>query len=147
MSGGLIQTPSQEVSSKLRMEHWCTQFTLCHYWLYTLWFCWPSDIPVGKHSNDNNATRHPTLWRSINLGTDITTCSHIAEIDAQAFCSRDSCKSYPFLCNTSKKRTSHMVVKMQTLRPNTSLLSISYENKTIMVINSLPYSRKIWRRI
>ena len=33
----------------------------------------------------------------------MTTCSHIAEIDHSAF--SDACKSYPFLCNTSKKVT------------------------------------------
>ena len=58
----------------------------------------------------NQTTRGHTLWRSIHLETDITTCSHI-EIDNSAF--SDACKSYPFLCNTAKK-VSHMV-KMQTL--------------------------------
>ena len=58
----------------------------------------------------NQTTRGHTLWRSIHLETDITTCSHI-EIDNSAF--SDACKSYPFLCNTAKK-VSHMV-EMQTL--------------------------------
>ena len=51
----------------------------------------------------NQITRHQRLWISGNLGTDITTCSHIAEIDAQAFCFNDSCKSCPFFCITSEK--------------------------------------------
>ena len=59
----------------------------------------------------NQTTRGHTLWRSIHLETDITTCSHIAEIDNSAF--SDACKSYPFLCNTTKK-VSHMV-EIQTL--------------------------------
>ena len=35
------------------------------------------------------------MWRSIHLEADITTCSHIAEIDSSAF--SDACKSYPFI--------------------------------------------------
>ena len=34
----------------------------------------------------DQTTRGQTLWRSIHLEMDITTCSHIAEIHAQAFC-------------------------------------------------------------
>ena len=52
-------------------------------------------------------TLNQTTCRGQTL-SDITTCSHIAEIGNSAF--SDACKSYSFLCNTSKK-----VVKMQTL--------------------------------
>ena len=96
--------PSVYVHNRVQAEHWCIQFSICHYWLYTLWFCWPSDILVGKHPMTiklNPTTRHQTLWRSIYLETDIITCSHSAEIDNSAF--SDACKPYPFLCNTSKK--------------------------------------------
>ena len=60
------------------MAHWCS----C-YLLYTLWFCWPSDIEVGNGSMLvtrilNEYTRGQTLWRSIYLETDITTCNHMA---------------------------------------------------------------------
>ena len=41
-----------------------------------------------------------TLWRSVYLENDITTGSHIAEIDNSAF--SDACKSYPFLCSKSR---------------------------------------------
>ena len=34
----------------------------------------------------DQTTRGPTLWRSVHLEMDITICSHIAEIHAQAFC-------------------------------------------------------------
>ena len=34
----------------------------------------------------NQTTRGQTLWRNVHLETDITTCSHIAVIHAQAFC-------------------------------------------------------------
>ena len=33
----------------------------------------------------NQTTRGQTLWRSVHLETDITTCSHNAEIDNSAF--------------------------------------------------------------
>ena len=42
----------------------------------------------------NQITRGQTLWRSVHLETDITTCSHIAEIDNSAF--SDTGKSYHF---------------------------------------------------
>ena len=45
----------------------------------------------------NQTTKGQTLWRGVHLETDISTCSHIAFSDA--------CKSYLFLCNTSKKVT------------------------------------------
>ena len=51
----------------------------------------------------NQTTRGQTLWKSVHLETDMTTCSHIAEIDNSTF--SDACKSYPFLRNTSKKVT------------------------------------------
>ena len=35
--------------------------------------------------NLSQTTRCQTSWRSIHLETDITTCSHIAEIEIQAF--------------------------------------------------------------
>ena len=33
----------------------------------------------------NQTTRGKTLWRTVHLETDITTCSHIAKIHTQAF--------------------------------------------------------------
>ena len=98
---------SQEaMSSKTRMEHWCLQFSICHYSLHTLDFV---GHPIFQLESIlmtitlNQTTRGQTLWRSVHLETDITTCSHIAEIDNSAF--SDVCKSYPFLCSTSKKVT------------------------------------------
>ena len=50
-----------------------------------------------------------------HLETDITTCSHIAEIKTQACCFSDACESYSFLRNASRHfEESHLVVKMQT---------------------------------
>ena len=57
----------------------------------------------------NQTTRGQTLWRSVHLETDITTCSHIAEIDNSAF--SDTCKLYHFSAIPLHSR----VVKMQTL--------------------------------
>ena len=96
MSGGLIQI-QEGMSSKTRMEHWCIQFSICHYSLYTLWFV---GHPIFQLESIlmtitlNQTTRGQTLWRSVHLETDITTCSHIAEIDNSAF--SDACKSHPF---------------------------------------------------
>ena len=42
----------------------------------------------------NQTSRGQTLWRSMHLETDTTTCSHIAKIDNSAF--SDACKSYHF---------------------------------------------------
>ena len=79
---------SQEgMSSKTRMEHWCIQFSICHYSLYTLWFV---GHPIFQLESIlmtitlNQTTRGQTLWRSVHLETDITTCSHI-ELEWQ-FC-------------------------------------------------------------
>ena len=90
MYGGLIQIPCQEsYSSKIRIEHWYIQFSLFYCWWYTLWFCWPWGIPVEKHVNDKNIESNhqmPDIVEKHISGTEITDCSHIAEIETQAFC-------------------------------------------------------------
>ena len=91
MSGGLVQIRLVKKACLAKQE-WSTDayiflFVAIHY-----------DIPVAKHPNDNNIEsnhQRSTLWRSIHLETDITTCSHI---DNSAF----------------SESHSH-VVKMQTL--------------------------------
>ena len=64
--------------------------------------CWPSDIPVGKHPNDNNN-------ESNHQRSDIVEKCHIAEIDNSVF--SDTCKLYHFSAIPLHSR----VVKMQTL--------------------------------
>ena len=56
MSGGLIQIPIVKKACLAKQE-WSTDayislFVTTHY-IDSL-ICWPSDIPVGKHPNDNN---------------------------------------------------------------------------------------------
>ena len=56
MSGGLIQIPIVKKACLAKQE-WSTDayislFVTTHY--IDCLICWPSDIPVGKHPNDNN---------------------------------------------------------------------------------------------
>ena len=68
--------------------------------------CWSHDILVGLMTIIlNQTTRGQTLWRNVHLETDITTCSHIAEIDNSAF--SDACKSYHFSAICLRKSQSH----------------------------------------
>ena len=104
MSGGLIQIP---IVKKACLEN--KNGALMHTFLYLSLFiihsliCWPSDIPVGKHSqNDNNKppeVRHcgeAYLWR-------LTSLLVVALNDNSAF--SDACKSYTHFSATSKKVT------------------------------------------
>ena len=117
MSGGLTQIPPEQgMSSKIRMGDWCGR-----YWLYTLRFCWPSNIQVEKHSSDENI-------ESNHQGSDIVdkcTCGEaymwrltsLLVVTLLKFTLKPFAfsKSYPFLCNASRHLYSHLVVEMQTL--------------------------------
>ena len=96
----------------------------------------------------NQITRGQTLWRSVHLETDVTTCSHI-EIDNSAF--SDARKSYLFLCNTSKKvivtwlRCKHCMaiassqagqVLITFCRPNMHISTLNYNTHRVVDIKT-----------
>ena len=75
---GLIQIPCQEgISSKVWMDQWYIQFSLCQYCMIIhTWFVGSSNIPFGEHASDKNiksnyqspdiVVKH-TFWRLTSL--------------------------------------------------------------------------------
>ena len=90
ISGGLIQIPIVKKACLAKQE-WSTDaysslFVTIHYTLFDF-----VGHPIFQLESIlmtitlNQTTRGQTLWRSLHLETDITTCSHNAEIDNSAF--------------------------------------------------------------
>ena len=70
----------------------------------------------------NQSTIHQRLWISVIWGLTSLLVATLLKLMLKPSAFSDSCKSYPFLCNTFKKC---MAVEMQTLGPNLLIFSFS----------------------
>ena len=90
ISGGLIQIPIVKKACLAKQEcstdAYSSLIVTIHYTLFDF-----VGHPIFQLESIlmtitlNQTTRGQTLWRSLHLETDITTCSHNAEIDNSAF--------------------------------------------------------------
>ena len=87
ISGDLIQNPCEQgMSSKIRMEHWCS-----HYW--------------SNHQKSDIVEKHTSIVRLTSL-----LVVTLPKFTLKSFAFSDACKSYSFLCNASRN-----VVEVQTI--------------------------------